>query len=73
MTFDENHGKSYEKIKLALHLPMQKSVAPTSIAILILPLYPARSIASLVRSKHSVILMNKNKKRLVDQYKLQKR
>jgi len=40
---------------------MQNSVAATSIANLILPLYPALSIASLTRSKPSAKLANRNK------------
>jgi hypothetical protein len=38
------------------YLPTQKSVAATSIANLILPLYPALSIAAMTRSRPSDML-----------------
>lgn len=49
-----------------INLPMQNSVAATSIANLIFPLYPALSIASLTRSKASEKLANQNKQTLAE-------
>ena len=53
-------------------LPMQNSVAATSIANLILPLYPALSIASLTRSNPSAKLANRNKQTSVGEANMTK-
>lgn len=46
----------YKSIYKNGHIPMQKSVAATSIAIFIFSLYPVLPIASLTRSKPSLML-----------------